>query len=348
MTAKFVNVSLFVLLIVLTVTGLLTLIFSAGANPLFALHRWAGVALVAVLPWKIGIAWRSLRRRVGQGPGRALAVGVSLPLAGLLILTLSLVLAWTLNWVPIWSFAGYPALLLHWYAGLILLPLLAVHVYAHWYRRPTKGLLNTRRQFLRAGVVGLGSVVAWAGLTVVADALQALNELRRFTGSREVGSFLGNAMPVTALLTDNPAPVDVASWRLTVSDASAQPLVLSQTELADLPQSTLTATLDCTNGWYSTQHWTGVRVSDLLTKAGVFDGAASPTGALVRIRSVTGHQVVLPIGQAQDAILATHISGEPLNHGHGAPLRLAHPGLRGWLWVKWVKSVEILRASQNG
>ena len=343
MPTKFVNLSLLTLLCLLTATGLLALVFSAGAGWLFALHRLAGVALVLLLPWKTLIAWRSLRRRWSRGAGRAFAVGVSLPLAGLVLLTLALVLAWTLNWTELWGVFGYPALLLHWYIALLLLPFLGFHAYSHWYPRPAKGLLNTRRQFLRVGVLGVGAIFAWSGLTLVANALQALDALRRFSGSREVGSFGANAMPVTMLLTDHPAPLDLAAWRLTVTGLGMNRLSLSLAEWAALPQSTLTATLDCTNGWYSTQHWSGVRVGDVLAHAGLVETAA----ALVRVVSVTGHSVTLPLSQARDALLATAITGEVLTHPHGAPVRLVHPALRGWLWIKWVTRIEVVNASSQ-
>lgn len=338
MPTKFVNLGLLALTVALTATGLLMLVMSDGGPLLYSLHRLAGLGLVALLPWKTLIGLRSLRRRLRRGEGRGFAVGVSLPLTALLLVSLALVLAWTLNLVPLWTVAGMPALLLHWYVALALLPLFAYHVYAHWYRRPTVGVLNTRRQFLRASALGLGALAAWALLTPVAGALQSLVEARRFTGSRAVGDFTGNAMPVTMLLTDNPAPVDPAAWRLTVERVGGAPTHLDLVSLAVLPSTTLTATLDCTNGWWSTQDWAGVRLRDVLAHAGI---DADGLGA-VRVVSLTGHSVTLPLAQVGDALLATHIGGAPLIHGHGAPLRLAHPALRGWLWIKWVDRVQAL------
>lgn len=342
MPTKLVNVSLLALTLTLTVSGLLMLVFSVGAGWLFDVHRAAGVGLVALLPWKVGIAWRSIRRRWRTGSGRGVVLGVSLPLAALLLLSVSLVLVWTLNLTPLWGIAGYPALLLHWYAALALLPLFIYHVYYHWYPRPTRGLVNTRRQFLRLSLLTAGALVGWAGLNSVAAVRQSLDQARRFTGSREVGSFAGNAMPVTMLLTDNPAPLDPTTWRLTVDGRVRQPLTLSVADLAAWPQATLTATLDCTNGWYSGQVWRGVRLGDLLDRAGV-----STKASLVRVISITGHQVALPLADAAEALLATHITDDVLNHGHGAPLRLAHPGLRGWLWIKWVTRVEVVGAGET-
>lgn len=336
MTTKLVNISLLALLALLTVTGLAMLVLSQGAGVLYDIHRIAGLALLAFIPWKAAIAWRSTRRKLRVGAGRAI-LPVSLLLAVAALGSVVLVFVWTLNLTPLWGVFGYPALLLHWYLALGLLPLLAVHIYRHWYRRPTARLFQGRRQVLRLGVLGAGAVVAWVGLTAMANARQTAYGLRRFTGSRERGSFGGNAMPVTMLLTDHVQTLDAAAWRLSVTGAVAAPLVLSLVDLATLPQVTETWTLDCTNGWYSAQHWTGARLGDALARAGVESGAA-----VVQVVSVTGHSVTLPLAQAREALLATHIGREPLAAGHGAPVRLAHPNLRGWLWIKWVSEIRVL------
>jgi DMSO/TMAO reductase YedYZ molybdopterin-dependent catalytic subunit len=68
----------------------------------------------------------------------------------------------------------------------------------------------------------------------------------------------------------------------------------------------------------------------------------------VRFRSVTGYRWSLPVAEARGALLATHVGEEPLSHEHGAPVRLVAPGRRGFQWVKWVVSVEILSAPDPG
>ena len=47
-------------------------------------------------------------------------------------------------------------------------------------------------------------------------------------------------------------------------------------------------------------------------------------------------------------VLATHVGGEPLTHGHGAPCRLVVPGHRGFQWVKWVSRVEVTADADLG
>ncbi len=60
------------------------------------------------------------------------------------------------------------------------------------------------------------------------------------------------------------------------------------------------------------------------------------------MRSVTGYEHDLPMIEARDVLLATHVGGEPLTHVHGAPLRAVVPTRRGWFWVKWLTRIEVI------
>jgi DMSO/TMAO reductase YedYZ molybdopterin-dependent catalytic subunit len=76
--------------------------------------------------------------------------------------------------------------------------------------------------------------------------------------------------------------------------------------------------------------------------AAVLDEAGADPGAqLVRVRSVTGWYVTLERHELADALLATHVAGEPLPAANGAPCRLVAPGRRGLDWVKWVADIEV-------
>ena len=102
------------------------------------------------------------------------------------------------------------------------------------------------------------------------------------------------------------------SWRLTVGGAVEREFSLAYDELA--ADAETTATIDCTGGWYSTQVWRGVAVSDLLARAG-------PTGAAssVTFTSVTGYYRRFSMDEAAGYLLASHVGGETLSHGHGFP-----------------------------
>src|SRR5262249_57305307 len=96
-------------------------------------------------------------------------------------------------------------------------------------------------------------------------------------------------------------------------------------------------------GWYTTQTWQGVSVAWLLAQA-------QPTARVqaVSFKSITGYRWSLPLEEAHNALLATHVGDQMLDHGHGAPLRLVAPGRRGFQWVKWVTEMEVLTRHDDG
>ena len=101
--------------------------------------------------------------------------------------------------------------------------------------------------------------------------------------------------------------------------------------------------LDCTGGFYSTQHWRGIRIGRLLDHAALHADAR-----YVSFISVTSYRWSLPLEEARTALLATHVGEEPLSHEHGFPLRLVAPGRRGFEWVKWITLIEVLTAPDSG
>ena len=181
----------------------------------------------------------------------------------------------------------------------------------------------------RSAAVGAGGLILWGGLGAAAQP-------RRFTGSRERGSLQGNAFPVTQWLSDDRQQVDLERWRLTIGGEVQRPFALDHPNLAAISRAAQRATLDCTGGWYTVQDWSGVPLAALLSRA-------APTAAArsVVVASVTGFERRFPLAEAQGLLLATHVGGQPLSAGHGAPLRLAAPGRRGYHWVKWVARIEV-------
>ena len=77
-------------------------------------------------------------------------------------------------------------------------------------------------------------------------------------------------------------------------------------------------------------------LATLLDRAGADRRAGS-----VRVVGVTGYARRFSLDHARHLLLATHVAGEPLDHGHGAPARLVVPDHRGFEWVKWVVAVEV-------
>ncbi len=303
---------------------------------LFVVHSVGGVTLVALLFWK----FRRVRPRVTN---RSLWDGgtpVSLALATLAVAALVTGLVWTATGVV--RVGPWTLLTGHMLLGLLVVPVLVWHL-RYRFRLPRARNIEGRREALRlTALVGVGAV-AWRVAEAGATVLGLAGADRRFTGSTDAAGRDGNDFPVTSWVADDPDPVDAAEWRLDVRGEVATERSFAHAELTpgDAGVGDRTdqrAVLDCTSGWYAERDWEGVRVGDLLETARPADDAQ-----WVSFRSVTGYRFSLPLEEARDALLATHVDGDPLSHGHGAPLRLVAPGRRGFQWVKWVERVEVRR-----
>jgi DMSO/TMAO reductase YedYZ molybdopterin-dependent catalytic subunit len=302
------------------------LVADTAAGALYVAHRVAGIALVLALVWKYAIARRSIRRRGVRGS----RVWIGLATAGLTLTAAGLGLAWTAGLVSFDRPFAYSALNLHVIAGLGLGAFVVAHVLARGESRPALVTLAGRRAALR----GLGLLAASFVVTVALDRVALA---RRSSGSRHAGSFTGNAFPVTIWSLDSVPSIDVNSWRLRVSgSASARPIELSYADLTTLPRREASVVLDCTGGWWSEQLWSGVSLIDVLARCGMGEGATR-----VEVISLTGHRWTFDRSEAEQALLATHVGGEPLSPAHGYPLRLVAPSLRGFLWIKWVGEVVV-------
>ncbi|HUB33022.1 MAG TPA: sulfite oxidase [Bryobacteraceae bacterium] len=153
-----------------------------------------------------------------------------------------------------------------------------------------------------------------------------------------------------------PAAITPDDYRLTVNGLVPRPLQLSLADLRNLPQYTVTATLECTGngrGFYSPKvpgiqwgrgavgnaEWRGPRVSDVLKMAAADEGAAYVEfdGADAGMAATPDFVRSLPMRKALHpaTILALSMNGEtPAIHGF--PIRLIVPGWDGTSWLKWV------------
>lgn len=309
---RIVNVTVMTLFVTATASG--GLAFLLGTEPasraIVAVHGASGLGLIVLLPAKIRIARRGLRR-----PGRSRKV-IGVVLA---VLAVSVIASGLLH--AIGGFRPHLGLLpmqIHVGSALLAVALLVAHVAAHHLRIRRPLLRRTdveRRLALRGAAVVAGGVALW----VVVPGRE-----RRFTGSHEVGSGDPAVMPVTNWLFDPVPSIPASTWRLQVPGRT-----LGLDTLAALPQAEVRAVLDCTGGWYAEQEWRGVRLAQL----------GLPASRSVEVVSSTGYRRRLPADAP--LLLATHAAGTPLSAGHGGPARLVVAGRRGFWWVKWVVAVEV-------
>jgi DMSO/TMAO reductase YedYZ molybdopterin-dependent catalytic subunit len=319
----------------LIATGALTLFAgSSGDAWVFAAHDALGFAIALLLIVKLRRVWpRVVAPSRWNGPTIA-------GLAGIAFVALTLVSGWLWASGATPAPAGYSLLSWHDALGVVLAVIVVAHMVLR--ARPLRPRdLAHRRQFLAAAGITVGSLVVWRMQRPVQALLRLRGARRRFTGSYEAGSFVGNAFPTTSWVADRPRPIAPETYRLRVGGLATHKLTLQLAELSPLDE--LTATLDCTGGFYSTQHWRGVRLGRLLDRAGPGPGARH-----VRVVSRTGYRWSFALADARELLLATHVGADPLSHEHGAPVRLVVPGARGFQWVKWVEGVELLDSPDYG
>src|SRR4030088_1862976 len=162
-----------------------------------------------------------------------------------------------------------------------------------------------------------------------------------------------------------PSDIDVDSFRLTVRGQVNQTLSLSLNEiLRGLPRFEIAAVNQCAgnsriydiprvagaqwaDGSMSNAIWTGVRLKDVLDRAGVKPGA-------IQVRFGGLDEAVVPdapkflksltIDHARDGevMIAFGMNGEQLPFLNGFPLRLLVPGWCAVYWVKMLNDIEVL------
>ena len=163
--------------------------------------------------------------------------------------------------------------------------------------------------------------------------------------------------------------VNLALWRLNVEGEVTAPLTLTMQEVKGLPSVELMAVAECAgngrrfydppvpgvqwgNGAVGNGRWRGVRLPDVLRKAGIKASAREVllNGADVPFGTMPDFERSIPIKKALDAntLLAYEMNGEPLPVKHGFPLRAIVPGWAGDSWTKWVTSIRVLDREYEG
>jgi DMSO/TMAO reductase YedYZ molybdopterin-dependent catalytic subunit len=147
----------------------------------------------------------------------------------------------------------------------------------------------------------------------------------------------------TALLVPRP---DVDSWRLSVAGMVDRPFELTYNELVAMPLHEEYVTIACVSnevggGLVGNALWTGVRLKELLQRAGVQSQATQIVG-----RAVDGFTVGFPTAHAladnREPLVAVLMNGDPLPSEHGFPARLIVPGLFGYVSAtKWLTEIEL-------
>ena len=233
-------------------TGGLTLV--AGTPSLawvFAIHGLVAGALLLSIGLKLA---RSVPRALAARRRIRLSVASAVTLTALGALAGGWI--WVAAGRPLWL-GSWTLLTIHAWAGLLLVPLVVVHLLpGRWrlLRAGPRAIPEARRRFVsrRALLASLALVGVSLMAYSTADILdRALGGERRFTGSRALPP--GGVPPSTTFLGDTVPPVDMATWAVRVHGAVTRDRAWSLGDLASLGEVEAVATLDCTSGWAMTR-----------------------------------------------------------------------------------------------
>jgi DMSO/TMAO reductase YedYZ molybdopterin-dependent catalytic subunit len=147
----------------------------------------------------------------------------------------------------------------------------------------------------------------------------------------------------TQLITPH---VDAETWKLTVTGMVNNPLSFTYDELIAMPLYEQYVTIQCVSNdvggnLVGNALWRGVRLRDVLDRAGIQRGATQIVG-----RAVDGWTCGFPTAwlteSDREALIAVAMNDAPLPAAHGFPARLIVPGLYGYVSAtKWLTNIEL-------
>lgn len=140
--------------------------------------------------------------------------------------------------------------------------------------------------------------------------------------------------------------VDLDGWSLTIDGDVEREVTFSFEDLVAMPLVERDITLTCVSnevggGYIGAARWLGVRLTDLLDRAGI-DGTRADQ---LLSTDVDGMTISTPLALAtdgRDAMIAIGMNGRSLTREHGFPARMVVPGLYGFVSAcKWITRITL-------
>ena len=191
----------------------------------------------------------------------------------------------------------------------------------------------SRRGVLFAAGAGIGLVV----ITSIGQTLSPLEPLGLLAVRQPSKGPQGVPVGRTAEEAGVIAAATDPDWELEVK--GPRPYTLRLPDLEPLATQDVRLPIAAGQGWSASADWRGIRLLDLVERAG---GSA---GSRVVVRSLGKGGITkaeLSGSQLEQAVLATELNGSRLDVDHGFPLRLVGPNRAELFDTKWVGTIEVL------
>ena len=158
------------------------------------------------------------------------------------------------------------------------------------------------------------------------------------------GQYLTERFPV--LHVGDVPTYEPGQWDLKIFGLVDQPFTINLDELKSMPAVTLLTDIHCVTKWskFDTT-WKGVRVRELVERAGMHSGAAFIMG-----HAEHGYTANLPLADVllDESLVVYEYEGEEIEPIHGGPVRLLVPHLYFWKSPKWLRGLELRATDAPG
>lgn len=238
--------------------------------------------------------------------------------------------------------------------------------------------LMTRRETLKRGFAAAGAlalVPEWAIAAFLPDGVDVAftdipdgfetspaNGARRMLDLRKIDGIVTPNDQFFFIQHFTKPDIDASTYALKLTGLVGKPTSLSLAELKTMRSVDLVNGYECSGnsprggqGLVSSGRFTGVRLRDVLRRAGVDDRArevvffGTDRGAedvvfrqtTLKVQQQFARSITLENALKPAPMLAWALNGQPLDRDHGFPLRLIMPGWYGVANVKWLAEIHL-------
>jgi DMSO/TMAO reductase YedYZ molybdopterin-dependent catalytic subunit len=137
--------------------------------------------------------------------------------------------------------------------------------------------------------------------------------------------------------------VDLEKWTLTVAGDVQRPGEYTLAQIRALPMIRQNTRHICVEGWDVVGAFGGTRISDFLTFVG-----ANTASRFLEVECADDYYESIDMESAlhPQSLLCYEMYGQPLDRGHGAPLRLQMPTKLGYKQAKYLNTLRVTNVLQ--